>query len=84
MTLCCPTYPCRRTTGGCPICDPKPPNYQWVNTTLPSPPMGCICPPTSEKTCESPVCPRKNHLRAGIGPNTVTMRPVTNGTRETP
>jgi hypothetical protein len=21
--------------------------------------MGCICPPTSEKTCENPFCPRK-------------------------
>ena len=21
--------------------------------------QGCICPPTSEKTCESPTCPRK-------------------------
>lgn len=21
---------------------------------------GCICPPTSEKTCENPMCPRKN------------------------
>lgn len=22
-------------------------------------PQGCICPPTSEKTCESPTCPRR-------------------------
>lgn len=21
---------------------------------------GCICPPTSEQTCQSPMCPRKN------------------------
>jgi hypothetical protein len=21
--------------------------------------VGCICPPTSEKTCENPTCPRK-------------------------
>lgn len=21
---------------------------------------GCICPPTSEQTCQSPLCPRKN------------------------
>jgi hypothetical protein len=27
--------------------------------------MGCICPPTSEKTCESRICPRKDHLKAG-------------------
>lgn len=34
----------------------------------PSPPMGCICPPTSEKTCENPVCPRQNPFkRSGVG-----------------
>lgn len=22
-------------------------------------PVGCICPPTSEKTCQNPTCPRK-------------------------
>lgn len=22
-------------------------------------PMGCICPPTSEQTCQNPLCPRK-------------------------
>ena len=26
-------------------------------TTLP--PMGCVCPPTSEQTCLNPMCPRK-------------------------
>jgi hypothetical protein len=25
--------------------------------------MGCICPPTSEQTCQGPLCPRRNHLR---------------------
>ena len=24
-----------------------------------SQPMGCICPPTSEQTCENQLCPRK-------------------------
>ena len=23
-------------------------------------PMGCICPPTSEKTCRAPLCPRRS------------------------
>ena len=23
--------------------------------------QGCICPPTSERTCQSPLCPRKGH-----------------------
>jgi DNA-directed RNA polymerase alpha subunit len=30
---------------------------------LASMPFGCICPPTSERTCESPTCPRRNHTR---------------------
>jgi hypothetical protein len=25
--------------------------------------VGCICPPTSEQTCQGPLCPRKNHLK---------------------
>ena len=29
-------------------------------TWNPGPPTGCICPPTSEQTCQSPVCPRRN------------------------
>jgi|GEM_PF-5914161 len=63
MTVCM-TYPCRRTTGGCPVCDP--PALHPMYMPLPAQqPMGCICPPTSEKTCESGICPRKNHLRAG-------------------
>jgi hypothetical protein len=61
MSICL-TYPCRRTAAGCPLCDPGP------ITTLPPAPVfhqpGCICPPTSEKTCESPTCPRKNHSAA--------------------
>lgn len=24
---------------------------------------GCICPPTSEQTCENPDCPRQNPLK---------------------
>ena len=27
-----------------------------------APPRGCICPPTSEQTCQSPTCPRKDHV----------------------
>jgi hypothetical protein len=32
---------------------------------------GCICPPTSEKTCENPICPRQNPFKKNnpeIGP----------------
>ncbi len=62
----CSTYPCLRTAGGCPVCD-RPPIYN-----MPAPPtftpQGCICPPTSEKTCQSGICPRKNHLSAAGSP----------------
>jgi hypothetical protein len=37
-------------------------NPQIATVPVPAPTftqMGCICPPTSEKTCESPMCPRK-------------------------
>ena len=40
-----------------PVCAPDPtPNIggQTINIT-----PGCICPPTSEQTCESQFCPRK-------------------------
>ncbi len=26
-------------------------------------PQGCICPPTSEQTCQNPLCPRKDPMR---------------------
>ncbi len=29
--------------------------------TLKQQPRGCICPPTSEKTCKGPMCPRQGH-----------------------
>jgi hypothetical protein len=52
------THPC--TGWQCPICHPQ--------VTLPWPPpyhaapvqQGCICPPTSEQTCQGPMCPRKS------------------------
>ena len=25
-------------------------------------PAGCICPPTSEQTCQNPICPRKGAI----------------------
>jgi hypothetical protein len=49
-----------QTTGGCAhrgplgqMCYfPAPPAYTER-------PMGCICPPTSEQTCQNGLCPRK-------------------------
>lgn len=61
----CMAHPCQRTTGGCPICDP--PRWPAPYTVPMTPvfqPMGCICPPTSEQTCQSLICPRKSHLKA--------------------
>lgn len=26
---------------------------------------GCICPPTSERTCTNPTCPRQDHRTLG-------------------
>ena len=76
MTVCM-TYPCRRTTGGCPICDPP---LQYPMYTIPPAPVfhppGCICPPTSEKTCQSPMCPRKGIRISAAG------TPLPNGERD--
>lgn len=79
MTVCM-TYPCRRTAGGCPICDPPTlhPMYQMPPAPVFHPP-GCICPPTSEKTCENPLCPRKGIKISASGAVTFA---VSNGTRE--
>lgn len=51
--------------GICPSCDcGNPPHIG--NPALahpvfyPQPMHGCICPPTSEQTCQNPMCPRKN------------------------
>jgi len=58
---CC-RYPCGMNSAGyCYSCNP--PVYMLPPQPV-FPPPGCVCPPTSEKTCEAPMCPRKNHLKA--------------------
>ena len=61
MTFNCSMPGCPMTTGGCPLCHSG--IYQWPVYELPPTPIfvppGCICPPTSEKTCQNPLCPRK-------------------------
>ena len=37
------------------------------------PPKGCICPPTSEKTCEALDCPRKGSFATAAG--TIARQP---------
>ena len=54
----CTMYGCQRTA---PCYQPTTvaPNY----TPLPH---GCICPPTSEQTCQNPVCPRKARTNTAL------------------
>lgn len=40
----------------CPKCYPEGPALY-----VPTVPPGCICPPTSEQTCQSKACPRRDH-----------------------
>lgn len=39
----------------------------------PDPVRGCICPPTSEQTCQGPLCPRRSVNAAGIASNANTV-----------
>lgn len=42
-----------------PLYRPRQPAWPGMYV-IPQPlPQGCVCPPTSEKTCENPTCPRK-------------------------
>lgn len=63
----CSKYPCGMTTAGCmdTFCPMKSsPGFQPHTVTWPPPtPVGCICPPTSEQTCENPYCPRQNPMK---------------------
>jgi hypothetical protein len=68
MSYVCAHNPC--PSPGCPYCRPE----NWRTMPVPLAPAGCICPPTSEQTCQSPTCPRKSHYRGntwgGTGGNT--------------
>lgn len=56
------TYtPSHHCTGWpCPICYPPPPDTlpYYYAVPIPPAPQGCICPPTSERTCKNTFCPR--------------------------
>jgi hypothetical protein len=49
-------------------CIPAPQHMPWQTGKIELPPKGCICPPTSEKTCERWDCGRKDALnfRPGV------------------
>lgn len=55
-----------QTSGFCyqPNCVHNPPGWYGptYNPLSYTPPMGCICPPTSEQTCRNELCPRKSRL----------------------
>lgn len=59
---------CRADRRFC-ICQPHPHVYGAAQL----PPKGCICPPTSEKTCEALDCPRKGTFTTAAG--TVLAQP---------
>lgn len=66
MGVCGCLYP---RPGGCPACQSwtwdwphnvqPPTGWPLVPIPLPSAPVGCICPPGSEKTCMAQYCHRR-------------------------
>lgn len=40
----------------------------------PAEPIGCICPPTSEQTCQRPTCPRRG-IRSSLSPSSKGEQP---------
>lgn len=70
--MICSLWNCPRTSDGhCALCNPRPafvlpPAPQYLER-----PVGCICPPTSEKTCENPTCPRSGP-RISVAGHTAT------------
>jgi hypothetical protein len=62
MTYVCGKIPCGAHSGGCvdPHCPINSgPTYPRASIGPPYVPIGCICPPTAEQTCQSATCPRK-------------------------
>jgi hypothetical protein len=50
------------SAGDPPVWPPYPwqqPGQYYYGHGIPIAPPGCICPPTSEQTCQAPTCPRK-------------------------
>jgi hypothetical protein len=58
MNYGCGLAMCQATTGGClhPSCPMRGAGMATMYYIVPG---GCICPPTSEQTCQGPMCPRK-------------------------
>ena len=87
----CTRVPCFMDSAGyCSSCNPRPfyaPNpdpFRPGAVPIPmgqptSPPHGCICPPTSEQTCEGPLCPRRNPFKTA---GALAHSPADRGTGE--
>ena len=55
-TCCCSDPDCR--LHGCKAMRQ---NYTMPSLwSIPHAPVGCVCPPTSEQTCQRPNCPRRD------------------------
>jgi hypothetical protein len=51
---------------------PQPPQVAYPPPAQPLP-LGCICPPTSEKTCQSPMCPRRSPVQESLPSRNVVL-----------
>ena len=50
----------------------------------PPQPQGCICPPTSEQTCQNPMCPRKDNTHPDLKWTLGDFKATTGGTAKDP
>jgi hypothetical protein len=64
FTRVCMNVNCGLTSSGeclqCGIGQPRRFDLSW-------PPVGCVCPPTSEQTCKNPTCPRQPPKPLSVG-----------------
>lgn len=62
--------------NGCHACNPGGqglgPTYNLPQQPVFHPP-GCICPPTSEQTCQAPMCPRRG-IKLGTATHVVSQQ----------
>lgn len=66
--ITCARFPCGMITGGSCSFTNCLNNPIYAATLNPPRPMGCICPPTSEQTCEAIACPRRDPFKRLHGP----------------
>ena len=59
-TCCCSDPDCQ--LHGC-----KAMRRNYTMPLIPHTPVGCVCPPTSEQTCQNESCPRKTQFVSATG-----------------